>query len=105
MMSSQHRRPALNLVAGGLSPLFFSVPAVDSCLTTLVAVCGRCNDAWAAVIGSRDARTFLERGSLLPDALIISANRPIKPCTKHYPRRSPRSAAGNIQGRSSFMVL
>lgn len=78
--------------------------AVDSCLTALVAVWGRCNDAWVAVIGSRDARTFLDRGSRLPDALIISASRPIKHCTKHCPRRSSRSAEDNIQGRCSFMA-
>jgi hypothetical protein len=36
-----------------------------------------------AVIGSKDARAFLDRGSRLPDALIFSASRPIKHCTKH----------------------
>jgi hypothetical protein len=54
------------------------------------------------VIGSRDARTFLDRGSRLPDALIFSASRPIKHCTKRCPRRSPRSAEDNFQGRCSF---
>lgn len=56
------------------------------------------------MIGSRDARTFLDRGSRLPDALIFSASRPIKHCTKHCPRRSPRSAEDNFQGRCSSMA-
>lgn len=107
MMSSLHRHSALDLVAGGLSP-FFSVRAVDSCLTTLVAVWGRCNDAWVAVIGSRDARAFPDRGSRLPDALIFSASRPIKHCchctASDCPRCSPRRPGDEVSrpGSSSL---
>lgn len=89
---------------GWVKPLF-SVRAVDSCLTTLVAVCGRCNDVWAAVIGSKDARAFLVRGSRLPDALIFSASRPIKHCTKHGPRRSRTQRRGERRGPMRFRGL
>ena len=50
----------------------------------------------ATVIGSRDAQAFLDTGSRLPDALIFSASRPIKHCTKHRPQRSPCSADEGI---------
>ncbi|KAJ4984425.1 hypothetical protein SVAN01_10060 [Stagonosporopsis vannaccii] len=56
------------------------------------------------LIGSRDARAFLDRGSRLPDALIFSASRPIKHCTKRCARRSSCSAEGKIQGRCGFVV-
>lgn len=57
------------------------------------------------MIGSKDARTFLDRGSRLPDALIFSASRPIKHCTKHCPCRSPTQRRGRRPGPKRFRGL